>query len=151
MKRFAIGVLILAFFLDSRGVYAQEVRTAIISDLRGAVEVKMHGEDWKPAEEGMVLHEKDEIRTLQDGFSKLLLDEEAGTGKLELKENSLLRLNTMQIDAAGEKTTYLDLALGKVLVHAEKLNADSKFEVRTPTTTTGVRGTVFEVEVEKSE
>ena len=47
----------------------------------------------------------------------------------------------------GDKTTLLDLALGKVLVHVEKLQGKSKFEVRTPTALTGVRGTTFTVEV----
>jgi hypothetical protein len=49
----------------------------------------------------------------------------------------------------GDKTTLLDLAIGKVLVQTQKLQGDSKFEVRTPTALTGVRGTIFEVTVKE--
>ena len=98
----------------------------------------------------MLLHEKDEIKTFDKSSVLILLDQGGETGKLELKEKSHLRLNTLKLDAqSGEKVTLLDLAIGKVLVYAEKLRGDSKFEVKTPTATTGVRGTVFEVSVEE--
>ncbi|MBN1688101.1 MAG: FecR domain-containing protein, partial [Candidatus Omnitrophica bacterium] len=71
--------------------------------------------------------------------------------KIELKPKSRLKMTTLEMDAiTGEKITLLDLAIGKVLVHASKLQGESKFEVRTPTSTTGVRGTVFEVSVEEA-
>ena len=64
------------------------------------------------------------------------------------KRGSLFRINTAETDPkTGNKMTLLDLAVGKVLVHAAKLKGGSRFEVRTPTAISGVRGTVFEVEV----
>lgn len=50
-----------------------------------------------------------------------------------------------------DKTTLIDLALGKLLVKVEALKGSSKFEVRTPTAQTGVRGTEFEIAVEDDE
>lgn len=129
---------------------AQPVRQATIASLKGEVTVKLAGEEWQPATDGMVLHEQDELKTGKKSFAKLLLDEKGSTGQVEVKENSHLRLNTLQWGATeGEKVTLLDLAIGKVLIHAEKLKGKSKFEVRTPTSTTGVRGTIFEVAVEE--
>ncbi len=147
----------LLFILPMVCVSAEEggrniaTRSVIIAELKGPVQVKIRElKDWRDAHPGDVLHEMDEIRTAAGGFALLLLDKDGETGKMELKEKSHLKLSTMKIDSTSlDKTTYLDLAIGKVLVHAQKLKADSKFEVRTPTGTAGVRGTVFEVSVEE--
>jgi len=77
----------------------------------------------------------------------LVLDE-GKTGTVEIREGSLFRINRSEIDPkTGDKTTLLDLAVGKLLAQVEKLQGDSRFEVRTPQALTGVRGTTFEVEV----
>jgi len=131
--------------------WAQGVRHAEISEARGEVEIRKEGGVWEPAQGGILLYEQDEIRTAPGGFAEILLDQGASTGKLELKEKSHLKLTTLDWDSQlGEKVTLLDLAIGRVLVHAEKLRGNSRFEVRTPTATTGVRGTIFEVSVEEA-
>lgn len=150
-------MLILGLFLLSLSVFyspvlAEEIRQATISQLQGDVEVRMAGSDWKPAEVGMTLHEKDEIRTAGGAYAEIMLDDAGKTGKFDLEENSHLTLSQMVLDSGtGEKTTLLDLAIGRVLIQAAKLQGNSKFEVKTPTSTAGVRGTVFEVVVEKEE
>ena len=126
------------------------IRQATLSKVKGEVTVRMKGGEWKDAVKGMVLNEKDEIKTAPGGFAELALDERGKTGKVELKENSHLRINTLSLDSkTGDKVTLLDLAIGKVLIRAQKLKGNSKFEVKTPTSTSGVRGTVFEVNVEE--
>lgn len=128
---------------------AEEGRYAVVLKTEGKVEVKMGQADWVPAEAGLVLHENDEIRSAKDGTAKILLDKDGETGQFELNPESRLRLNALDIDTqTTEKTTILDLAIGSVLVHAEKLQEDSKFQVRTPNSTTGVRGTTFVVSAE---
>jgi hypothetical protein len=74
------------------------------------------------------------------------------TGRIEIKEGSLFRIQKAVTDATtGDKSTILELAIGKILVKVESIKGNGKFEVRTPTALTGVRGTVFEVSVrEKS-
>ena len=131
-------------------VFAGEGRKAILSVVRGSVQVHVQGErDWKPARAGMILSEKDEIQTAKDGLVEIFLDEGGSVGKLRLSERSRLNLLTMDIDTeSGDKVTLLELAVGKVLVEVEKLKGESKFEVKTPTSTAGVQGTVFEVAVE---
>ena len=145
-----MAVIAVLFLCGAVSSFGQQEREAILSKIRGPVEVRIQGGEWQKAELQMMLHEKDEIRTAKGSLVEILLDSEGSTGKLELKEKSHLRLSMLTWNqASGEKSTFLDLAIGKVLVHAEKLNANSKFEIRTPTATTGVRGTVFEVSVEE--
>lgn len=143
-------VILTLFFTHSAGA-AEIARDATIAQTEGQVMTRLGQGDWMPAEKGMVLHEGDEIKTGPDSAVELLLDQ-GKVGKVEIKENSAFKLDIMHKDpGSGDKVTLLDLAMGKVLVHAEKLTGDSKFEVKTPTSTTGVRGTVFEVEVEPTE
>ena len=142
-------IVICAFFFVTSAAMAQE-RMATIQDLKGEVFVKTSTlVDWTPAEMGMTLAEMDQIKTGSKSKVELYIDDAATTGKIEVGENSIIRLNTMEVDpVTGDKNTLLDLAIGKVIVRAEKLEGQSKFEIRTPTSTTGVRGTLFEVEVE---
>ena len=147
MKPKILAILFLGLLLQSIPSYAEEARKAILLKISGLVQVRTLGStDWRVAESGMVLNEKDEIRTGKDSTAELLLDDEGKTGRLELASQSRLLLNTMKLDGqTGNKTTLLDLALGDVLVHAQKLHGDSRFQVRTANSTTGVRGTVFKV------
>ena len=150
-KRIRFALLLLAVSASpavSGKAVAEQARHGKIADMRGEVMVRQDGGEWKPAQIGALLSEKDEVKTSSNAFAEIVLDE-GEVGSLELKENSLFRVNTLTTDKTGDKVTLLDLAIGKVLVHAEKLRGDSKFEVRTPTSTTGVRGTEFEVSVEE--
>jgi hypothetical protein len=48
--------------------------------------------------------------------------------------------------------TLLDLSIGEILIQVDKLQAEkSSFEVKTPTSMVGVRGTTFSVKVETME
>ena len=153
MKQAWVVLSLFAFLAlsPSLPIYAAEApREALIADLRGNASVRMNEGEWKPAIAGMNLQEKDEIKTGGDGYVELLVDG-GDSARVEIKENSYFKINTLGFDQeTKEKSTLLDLAIGKVMVHAEKLKGDSKFEVRTPTSTTGVRGTAFEVNVEEN-
>ena len=124
-------------------------RYGTLKDPDANVFMRIPGGEWQSAKDGMVILPGDEIRTAPDAKVKVLLDD-GKTGTVEVKEGSLFRIETADVDkTTGDKTTLLDLAIGKVLVQAQKLQGGSKFEVRTPTTLTGVRGTVFEVTVKE--
>ena len=134
----------LGFGLMAGEAHAAEGRHAIVLKINGSAQVRINQGEWKAAEAGMVLHEKDEIKTARKSTVKILLDDGGSTGQLELKPESRLNLDTMPREpASGDKTTILDLAIGDVLVHAQKLQGQSQFKVRTPNATTGVRGTTF--------
>jgi len=145
-------VITLALALPGLAL-AQGARTAIVSDVHGStVEVRLNGGQWQRAEIGMVLNEMDEIRTKKGSSAEILIDEERNTAKVELKENSHLRFSSLALaQETQDEVTRLDLAVGRVLVHARELRGDSLFEVKTPNGLTGVRGTVFEVRANKAE
>jgi len=105
--------------------------------------------DWRSAKDGMVIIPGDEVKTAEKDSVEIILDG-GKVGRVEVKEESLFRIQKADTDpVTGDKTTLLDLALGKILVKAESLKGNSKFEVRTPTALTGVRGTIFEVTVKE--
>lgn len=142
--------LILGLLLFFQGIsLAESDRYAILLKIEGEVQVRQNASDWKPAQAGMILHANDEIRTGKNSEASVLLDDNGSSGKFEIKKESRLRLSTLGLDKqTGYKTTVLDLAIGKALVHAEKLGDNSKFNVRTPNSTTGVRGTTFSITAE---
>ena len=142
---------ILAVF--SLGLAQETSRVATVIELKGAVEIKTPKEAWKPVGVGMVLREKDIIRTKANSLAVLNLDGLGETATVEVKENSQLKLaELIQNKKAATQTTLLDLALGEILIKAKKLHSEkSKFEVKTPTSIVGVRGTTFSVAVEAIE
>ncbi|MFC1570800.1 FecR domain-containing protein [Candidatus Omnitrophota bacterium] len=128
------------------------MRSGKILDMDGKVVVWPVGGDRVIGERGMELHEGDVVETKSDAFAliKLYGIEEA---TVELNPNSQMLLSELTMDKEkGTQKTLLDLALGKILIKAEKLHSGkSKFEVKTPTSVVGVRGTTFAVEVEAME
>ncbi len=110
---------------------------------------RIPGGEWKAAKDGMTIMPGDEVRTAAGATVKVLLSG-GSVGQVEIKEGSLFRINKAEIDAVtGDKTTLLDLAIGKILVKVQSLKGKSRFEVKTPTALTGVRGTIFEVTVKE--
>lgn len=148
MKLQTIGIVVVGFLFIGGTVFAIEPRQATIFTVSGDVLVRQDSQDWQPAKVGMTLNKNDEIKTSEGGFAEVLLDD-GRVGSVQIHPKSLFKLESLeQNGTTGEKHTLLNLAIGKVLVHAEKLHGNSTFEVRTPTSTTGVRGTMFEVSVE---
>jgi len=128
-----------------------QVHRAELKDPGRDVFIRSPGGQWQPATTGTVLLPGDEVRTITGSSVKMLL-EGGAVGQVEVSERSFLRIGKAETNTVtGDKTTLLELAVGKVLVHAEKLKGESSFEVRTPTALTGVRGTTFTVEVKEKE
>lgn len=110
--------------------------------------VKDRSGKWVAAEDGMVILPGDEVRTAQGSSVEVILDS-GKVGHIEIKGGSLFKVSQAETDpVTGDQKTLLDLAVGKILVKAQALKGNSRFEVRTPSSLTGVRGTLFEVEVE---
>ncbi len=152
-----LSVLLLIITSSSAPLCAQSAavssieRFAEVQDITGEVQVKATPDDsWRLAVKGMKMNESGEIKTGKESTAVILLDEKGSTGKVDIKPNTWMRIAQLSYDEKQEnKTTLLDLALGQVLVQAEKLKGESSFQVRTPTSTTSVRGTVFEVTVKE--
>lgn len=130
---------------------AQSVkRVASIKDANGAVEIMSGSGTWTPAKVGMVLQQGDIIRTKANSWALINVNGIAETATVELKQNAQLKMATLLKDnVAGTQDTLLDLSLGSILIKAKKLHSEnSRFEVKTPTSIVGVRGTTFSVSVE---
>ncbi len=154
MKIIKIAVIIVLVAGFASTAFCEEVkRTARIIEVNGDVDVRLGEENFIPAEVGMVLAEMDLIRTGSGSTAVLNLDGEAETAIVEMSEGSeLLLAELLKDEAKSTQQTLLDLAVGKILIKAQKLHSEeSKFEVKTPTSVVGVRGTTFAVEVEALE
>ena len=153
-RRYAKKVLILLtpalLLMGTHGGAAESAREVIIDKIKGPVEVRMQGGPWQPAEKGMVLKEKDELISLENGSAEVLIDQEGETGKFEMQACSRVRVGELSREAAsGDKKTLLELAIGRVMIHANKLKGNSSFRIKTPNAIGGVRGTKFEVNVKE--
>ena len=143
-------ILVVVLSLTSVLFAAETKRTATVLEIKGKVDTRSPDKPWTAAQVGMTLNEKDVIRTKNDSFAVIKLLGVAETATVEIKQNSQLMLAELIQDAKkGTQKTLLDLALGEILIKAQKLHQrNSKFEVKTPTSVVGVRGTTFSVSVE---
>lgn len=151
LRVMCIVALVLTIAVAS---YAAEKRTAAIMSIDGSAQVKSAGQViFVPAAVGMVLNEGDTIKTAAKSWVLLNVDGKGQTATVEVKENSQMLLAELLVDQkAGTSKTLLDLAMGEVLIKAQKVHGtESKFEVKTPTSIVGVRGTTFNVKVEAVE
>lgn len=154
MKNTLITLLILSLFAApafSQGMLQE--REARIVKAEGDVKVMIKEERaWKPAEEGMVLSEGDIIKTGPSGAALINIAGDSKGSLVRMREDTELNLDILKEDVgADKKVTVLDVSIGKILIQAEKLKEGSRFEVKTPTSVVGVRGTKFAVEVDTLE
>lgn len=151
IKLFCVSVFILG--AASLAIPQEAKRIATISEVKGSAEVKSTSGMWTPAKPGMTLTQGDIISTKKNSWVMLNLDGQAQTATVEIKENSQLRLAELLVNKKeSTQKTLLDLPLGKILIKAAKLHSEkSSFEVKTPTSVVGVRGTTFAVSVEALE
>ena len=147
-------ILALISGLAAYSFAAEEKRTANITSLEGKAEVKLAGQpDWTAVQSGATLNEGDTLKTDANSKAVLALGAKSEVGTVEVSEKSQLLLSSMVFDQkTNTSKTLLDLAMGEVLIKAQKVQGEqSKFEVKTPTSIVGVRGTVFKVKVEAME
>jgi hypothetical protein len=148
--RIAKIFLVMFFGMTALAFCAQTIRQGIVENAKGVVEVKKAKEAWMPVKVGTKLSQGDILRTKGGSSAVIKLEGTSENSTVEMKENTQMKLAELGEDKdAKTQTTLLDVALGSILVKAEKLRApNSKFEVKTPTSIVGVRGTTFSVTVE---
>jgi hypothetical protein len=153
MKILKVAVVLFAVTALAATVCCEgSARTGRMLDMEGSVNVRTSDGVTVPAEIGMKLDQGDIVTTGADSFALVRLDGiEVAT--VEIEADSQMLISELVMDSSdGTQNTLLDLAVGKVLVRTERLHSErSKFEVKTPTSVVGVRGTTFAVEVEALE
>lgn len=148
-------VIMLIVSFCSFGLSQETERSGRIVSFKGKVEVQRGAEKtWTSAEVGMILDEGDKIRTKEN--SRAVMDVTGVSGEeatVEIKELSQLMIVELVKDEEKKAhKTLLDLAIGSVLIKAKEMQSEeSDFEIKTPTSVTGIRGTAFAVEVEALE
>ncbi len=107
--------------------------------------------EWGILQKDVVLSEGDSVRTAPNSIVTLELFGSDKTADVVVKPESQFTLQTFSHDETSKiENTLLSVQAGSVLVKAQKLVGASTFEVKTPTSIVGIRGTTFEVQVEKS-
>ena len=148
---FRLALLVLFSFLLAMPAYALSPNQAKVTKITGEALCQKAGlPDWLKLETGMTLSQGDKVKTRADSEVVMELVGGAKTAEITLRRDSEFVFKTFQHDRESKTdTTLLDMSMGAVLVKAEKLAGSSKFEVKTPTSLVGIRGTTFEVQVEK--
>jgi hypothetical protein len=83
-----------------------------------------------------------DLVTADGATAELVVDD--GIGTIDVSESTQLSVSGLNILRSGGKTTELSLNKGKVKVKVRDFNnPDSRFEVKTPSGSAGVRGTEF--------
>jgi hypothetical protein len=112
---------------------------------------KVGTKEWKVLVKDFVLVEGDAVRTGKDSQLKLAMGGDQKIAEVLLKKESQFSFKDFRHDAKTKSdTTLLNLEMGSVLVNAAKMPKESKFQVKTPTSIVGIRGTKFEVNVERA-
>ncbi len=149
MSGLKVGVIALAALLVSSSAFAAASQANVIK-MSGPAEFRKAGDSgWNKLDPGMILSEGDAVKTAKNSEVIMELKGAAKTAEIVVRPASEFVFKTFQHNEAAIDTTLLDVSLGAVLVKAEKLVGESRFEVKTPTSIVGIRGTTFEVSVAK--
>jgi len=109
--------------------------------LKGRVKIQHPGDDfWVLAKRGMVVKDKDKIKTFAGSEAEIALDS-------TLK--NILKIGpdtTITLEELKEKRLYMPK--GKVFSVIEALPAGSSFEIKTPTAVAGIRGSGISVDTD---
>ena len=114
-------------------------KAAVVDDFLGDVTAVSDGKDM-PAFKGLALLRRDSLGTGAESWSSLELTEDR---YVLVEENSDVQISQLADDA---KNAEISLSAGKIwVIITDKLSDDENFEIKTPTCSLSVRGTVFSV------
>lgn len=149
VSKLLVFILIVTLILPNVALAKDTEKVAKILELSGDVQVKKGGgEKLFKAFKNMALTQGDTIITGKDGKVTIELDKDK---EVVIGSDTQLLISELvsSIKAESGKTS-LNLLGGKVKVSIkEKLKGDSKFEIKTPTSVMGVRGTSFYINVNR--
>ncbi|MFH1897275.1 MAG: FecR family protein [Candidatus Desantisbacteria bacterium] len=136
---FLMGVLLIP--IHASATTTTQEQEIILTKVSGRVEVQNIGEvKWKKAGVGMKLKSNQRIRTFEK--SRAYLDLGEGSSMV-INSDSIMDILELKKQIEGQKgfASKVKLWVGKIRTEIKKLDEGSSFEVITPTTIAGVRGT----------
>ena len=133
--------------------FADGSSQATILEIKGdANYLKAGTTEWTKLEPTVILAEGDSVKTGPATQLRMELIGSTKTAEILVRKETEFKFSKFRFDEASKvDNTLLEVGVGSVLVKAEKLVGASKFEVKTPTSIVGIRGTIFEVHVPKAE
>lgn len=125
------------YFLLSISLYGAE-RIAIVTKVKGTVELRKSGGNFKSVTPGIVLFDQDFIKTGSDGFMVMVyLDDKS---MLKIKQNTNLQISGTRKGKGISKK--IDMIAGTLKAEISK-ERRGDFIISTPTSVASVKGTHF--------
>lgn len=150
MKRFAIVLLVLvvavgAFLFVPRGGALSVANAATLTVLHGQIDAQKGSGGFTPALDGDLLTSGDVVRADSAGNAVVTFFEGS---TLTVESGAQVKVASLVKTSSGGMQVTIEQTLGRTWASVQKLGPDSKFEIKTPTSTAAVRGTAFETIVE---
>lgn len=149
-SKFNSALLVTAFLiLSSQSILqaqSQVQRDAKVVEVNGKADILRSGQTaWTSARKGSVLKVGDSIKTAKNASAVIEIDGVEEPSMINVAPETEVKMSDLGMDEqTGIESTLIDLAIGDVLVDT-KPKAGSQFQVKTPTSIVGARGTAFRV------
>jgi len=142
---------VLGFVIVSTGIIAAlfpapaSASSSSLEVLDGIVALSRDGQTFAEGHDGDLVEQGNVVRTGENSHAVLTFFDGS---TIEVEPNSELIVNTLKANSAGDIIMEIQQDFGRSWhVVSRALTPNSKYEVRTPTTTASVRGTAFLVGV----
>lgn len=144
-KMAAFGVTLVVTALVATAQAAEKSDTAKVMAVRGQAQYSVDGA-WMPLPVGKVLDAGTTIKTSANSQVDLYL--KINGPVVRVTADTTLGLSKLLYDDTGADVvinTQLDLKNGRILGNVKKMAAASKYDVKVPTGTVGIRGTEYDI------
>lgn len=143
-KMAAYGVALLV--AQSAAQAAQQDGTAKVQAIKGSAQYSQGG-DWMTLTVGKVLSQGAVIKTAADSRVDLFMKYNGPV--VRVTADTVLALDSLKFEETGTGETVIETKLnltnGRILGSVNPLAATSKYEVKIPTGTVGIRGTEYDI------
>ncbi len=151
-KRLVAVIVILLVFVGGgaylyfpRGTNLSSAVAATLAILNTDISAQKGSADFAPALDGELLASGDVVKSSANGRAVLTFFDGS---TLTVETGSIVKVTTLNRLANGGIQLTIEQSLGRTWASVAKLKTpDSKFEIKTPTSTASVRGTAFETVV----
>jgi len=145
-SKFAAFGVVLAISALAFSAQAQQQGQAKVQAIVGSADYSEAGGAWQKLNVGKILKAGAVIKTAAASRVDLFLKQNGPV--VRVTEDTTLALDTLLFDDTGVDTvieTKLDLRNGRILGNVKPLAAASRYEVKIPNGTVGIRGTWYDI------